>query len=53
VDDVKEKLVIAGVKFSASEQARKQLGIVELELPRTGATWLRLPNKKATTVVKQ
>jgi hypothetical protein len=46
-DDVTAELVRAGVKVSVAEQARKQLGIVEQFLPRTGCAWLRLPGRTA------
>jgi hypothetical protein len=43
-EEVTAQLVSAGVKFSAAELARKQLGIVERNC--RGEVWLLLPARK-------
>lgn len=51
-EDVTAQLVAAGVKFGASEQARKLLGIVERIVPRAGGGWLQKLRKAQNSVVK-
>jgi hypothetical protein len=45
-EDVTAQLALAGIKHSASEEARRLLGVVEWVLPRTGAAWLRIDESK-------